>query len=199
MTESIRSSGRVALALALALLAAWGASDAEPSPATPRQSGAEENLDEGHDRAATVAAEDRAPDGPPPELAPPAEPEPVVVEAGRRLGPVTIGMTEDALRGLGLEETEVDPRSRRFGPYRVFLEEGTVRRVEASMGALERIRVGERTFASGVHIHALRDAFGDCQWVEGGGERYRCADGALSVQTDHSMDPARYVVGVEGR
>lgn len=131
------------------------------------------------------------------EPAPPPEPEPVAVEAGTRLGPIRIGMSEAELRGLGLQEREGDPRSLRFGPYRVLLDEQGVRRVEAFMGDLERIRIGERVLEVGTHIHEIRDAIGDCQWTEGGGERYRCADGSLFVHTTHTMDPARYTVAVE--
>lgn len=190
-SSSLGSFVPVALALALA---ACGANEAE-SPVSPRPAGP---------TAQATAAETREPEPPAAEEAapePPAEPEPepVVVEAGTRLGPIRVGMTEDALRALGLPESDVDPRSRRYGPYRVFVEDGVVRRVEARMGDLERIRFGERTFERGVHIHELRDAFPECEWYEGGGERYRCAGGTLFVQTTHSLDPARYTLAVERR
>lgn len=180
--------------LSLALVAC-GANEAEPAPAASSQTGAEEHAE----ATPEPAAADEEPEPEPEEAEPPPpEPEPVVVEAGQRLGPVRIGMTADALSALGLEEAEVDPRSRRYGPYRVFLDDdGSVRRVEARMGDLERIRFGDQTFEVGVHIHALRDAFPSCQWYEGGGERYRCADGTLFVQTNHSLDPARYSVAIE--
>lgn len=136
---------------------------------------------------------------PAPEPAPPPEPEPVDVVAGSALGPIRIGMSEDEVRALGLEEREGDWRSRLFGPYRVYFDDGRVRRIEASIGALGRIRVGEHVFPSGTHIHQLRDAFGGCEWYEGGGERYRCAGGTLFVSTAHTMDPARYTIAVEDR
>ena len=141
--------------------------------------------------------------GPEPEVEPAvqAEPEiePVEIEAGVRLGPIRIGMSEAEVRALGLDEQEVDPRSRRFGPYRVYLGDGEVVRVEAQIGALERIRFGATVIDAGTHIHTIRDAFGNCEWTEGGGERYVCAGGSLSVQTTHSMDPQRYTLGVERR
>src|SRR5690606_11062546 len=114
-------------------------------------------------------------------------------------GPIRIGMSEDEVRALGLEEREGDWRSRLFGPYRVYFDDGRVRRIEASIGALGRSRVGEHVFPSGTHIHQLRDAFGGCEWYEGGGERYRCAGGTLFVSTAHTMDPARYTIAVEDR
>lgn len=136
---------------------------------------------------------------PAPEPTPPPEPEPVVIEAGRALGPIRIDMSEEAVRALALEERPADPRSRFFGPYRVFFDARGVRRIEARIGDLGRIRIGDRVFASGTHIHELRDAFGDCEWTEGGGERYRCAGGTLFVQTAHTMNPARYIIAVERR
>lgn len=129
----------------------------------------------------------------------PPTPEPVVVEAGTRLGPIHIGMSEAAVRELSLPEAEVDPRSRRFGPYLVFFEEGVVRRVEAYMGDLGRVQIGDQVLPAGSHIHEIRDAIGDCRWYEGGGERYRCSDGGLFVQTAHRLDPALYVLGVQRR
>lgn len=123
----------------------------------------------------------------------------VDVEAGARLGPIRIGMSEAEVRALGLIESERDARSRRFGPYRVFFDARGVRRVEARIGELRRIRVREAVLEVGVHIHRIRDAIGDCQWQEGGGERYRCAGGTLLVQTSHTMDPAHYLVAVERR
>lgn len=125
--------------------------------------------------------------------------EPVDVEAGARLGPIRIGMSEAEVRALGLPESTVDPRSRRFGPYRVFFDARGVRRVEALMRDLRRIRVRGVVLEVGTHIHRIRDAFGGCEWMEGGGERYRCAGGSLFVQTTHSMDPARYTIAVERR
>ena len=72
-----------------------------------------------------------------------------------------------------------------------------MRRVEATIGELGRIRTGDQVLPAGTHIHALRDAFDGCEWTEGGGERYRCARGTLFVQTEHTMDPARYTIAVE--
>lgn len=137
-----------------------------------------------------------SPEAPRVETEPP-EPEPVVVEAGVRLGPIRIGMSEAEVVALGLEASPVDSQSRRFGPYRVFFDEGEVRRVEAQLGALSRIRYGDDVFDTRTHIHRLRDAFEDCQWVEGGGERYRCANGTLFVSTTHSMASERYTIAVE--
>jgi hypothetical protein len=148
---------------------------------------------------AALAEPDPTPTTEPVAEAPgPPRPAPVEVEAGARLGPVRIGMSEDEVRALGLEEHGEGSRGRRFGPYRVFFTSaGAVRRVEAPMGALGRIRVGERVFEVGTDIHVLRDAFGPCEWEEGGGERYRCADGTLFVQTTHSLRPERYTLAVE--
>jgi hypothetical protein len=209
--------------LAAGLALACGANEAEPSAGSPRAAASETPTAPGPDEGADAPAEDApaedAPaedeaagagaeaatandgtDAPGPPDGPEAEPEPVVVEAGTRLGPVRIGMSEADVRALGLPEAEVDPRSRRFGPYRVFFDDdGAVRRVEAQMGALERVRIGEETFPVGTHIHQLRDAIGDCRWYEGGGERYRCAGGTLFVQTTHSLDPARYTIAVARR
>ena len=83
----------------------------------------------------------------------PPQPEAVAVEAGQRLGPIRIGMSRDELGALGLAEGELDePDSQRFGPYRVFLDDDGVRRVEAEMGDLGRVRFGDRVFALG-HRH----------------------------------------------
>jgi hypothetical protein len=139
------------------------------------------------------APDEATPEPPPPE----PEPEAVEIVPGAALGPVRIDMSEDAVRALGLEERGGDSRSRRFGPYRVFFDDRGVRRVEAAIGELGRIRIGERVLPSGTHIHALRDAFEGCEWFEGGGERYRCTGGTLFVQTEHTMDPARYTIAVE--
>lgn len=175
------------------VLVACGAS--EPS-ATPRVDPAPSEPAPEPPREASAVAEPEPEAQPEPE--PPA-PEPAVVEAGARLGAIRIGMTEDEVRALGLEESVVDPRSRRFGPYRVFFADGAVRRVEAQIGALGRIRIGTEVLEPGAHIHRIRDVIGSCEWYEGGGERYRCAGGALFVQTTHTMDPARYTIAVERR
>lgn len=156
---------------------------AEPRAAAP---------DEPEQAPAEPADEPEAPPSEPPR------PAPIVVEAGTRLGPVRIGMSEAEVQALGLPEQEVDSRSRRFGPYRVFFGSGGVRRVEAQMGALGRIQLGEQVFEVGTDIHVLRDAFESCVWQEGGGERYRCADGTLFVQTTDSLRPERYTLAVEG-
>ena len=186
----------VALLLTLACAVGCGARETDVSAGSraatePRSAAAEEPMasPEPPDEA------DEADDVPPPA---PARPAAVEVEAGVRLGPVRIGMSEPEVRALGLEESEVDSHSRRFGPYRVFFANGAVRRVEAQMGDLERIRFGERVFEAGTDIHVLRDAFGACEWQEGGGERYRCAAGTLFVQTTHSLRPERYTLAVEG-
>lgn len=144
------------------------------------------------------AEADPQPEEPAEPEAPPA-PEPVEVEAGTRLGPIRVGMTEAELGALGLEVSEVDPRSDRYGPYRVWVRDGAVAEVEATIGDLERIRYGGEVFEAGVDIYTLRDAFESCVWEEGGGERYRCAGGTLTVRTEHSMDPQRYVLGVRSR
>lgn len=138
---------------------------------------------------------------PPPEPRPEPEPErPIAtIEGGAQLGAIRIGMSEAEVRALGLEESEADPRSRRFGPYQVFFDGGNVRRVEAHFGDLGRVRIGERTFELGTPIYELRDAIGDCEWTEGGGERYRCAGGSLLLHTDHTLDPRFYRFVVERR
>jgi len=136
---------------------------------------------------------------PDPEPPPEPEAEPVDIEAGTRLGPVRIGMSLEEVRALGLEEAVVNPRTTAFGPYHVSFRDDAVRRVEAPIGALERIQFGDRVIEAGTHIAEIRDAFGDCVWTEGGGDRYRCAGGTLFVRTTHSMDPQRYTVGVSAR
>ncbi|MFK7990244.1 MAG: hypothetical protein AB8I08_29760 [Sandaracinaceae bacterium] len=143
--------------------------------------------------------EPEVPPEPPPleEPPPPPEPEPVVVEPGQSIGPVRLGMTEEELAGLDLEPTEVDPRTRAFGPYRVQMDDGAVDRIEAFLGDLPGVSLADQVFTTESHIHAIRDALGDCVWQEGGGERYRCRDGHLSVSTTHSLDPARYQFRVE--
>ncbi|HEY8432820.1 MAG TPA: hypothetical protein VIL20_30825 [Sandaracinaceae bacterium] len=180
--------------ISVAALAACGASET----AAPRV----ETVRAQVEPASAAEPRAEAAPAPPPEPAePPAppEPEPAEVEAGARLGAIRIGMTEAEVRALGLEESEVDPRSRRFGPYRVFFRDGVVYRVEAQMGALGAIRVAGETLPSGTHIHRIRDVIGSCEWYEGGGERYRCEGGTLFVTTTHSMDPARYTIAVERR
>lgn len=139
------------------------------------------------------------PEEPAPEPAAEPAPEPVDIEAGTRLGPIRVGMSEADVRALGLAEAVVDPRTTAFGPYHVTFRDGAVRRVAAQIGALGRVRVGDRVIAAGAHIAEIRDAFGDCTWTEGGGERYVCADGTLFVHTTHTMDPQRYTLGVEAR
>ncbi len=182
-----------ARAVAVALVAAsCGANEPAPQPRV-------ETVAQAEPAPTTDRAQAQPEPEEPEEPAPPPEPEPAIVEAGARLGAIRIGMSEDEVRALGLEEQEVDPRSRRFGPYRVFFEDGTVRRVEAQLGALGRIRIGGEVLEAGTHIHRIRDVIGSCEWYEGGGERYRCADGTLFVQTTHSMDPARYTIAVERR
>lgn len=160
------------------------APDDEPAPASPQ--------------SPTDPAQVSEPDV---DVEPEVEPEiePVDIEAGVRLGPIRIGMTEAEVRTLGLQEEIVDPRSRRVGPYRVYLRDGEVYRVEAQIGALHRVRFGQTVIDTGTHIHVIRDAFPDCVWTEGGGERYVCAGGTLSVQTTHTMDPQRYTLGIQGR
>jgi hypothetical protein len=141
------------------------------------------------------------PEPEPREEEPRPEPEPpaAVIEAGARLGAIRIGMTQAEVTALGLEETEADSRSRRFGPYQIYFDGETVRRVEARFGDLGRVEVGGRTYPVGTTIYELRDAIGDCEWTEGGGERYRCAGGSLLLQTDHTLDPAFYRFIVERR
>ncbi len=186
-------------AFALVLLVACGANETgsgTPRAETTAAPEAEETEAEETEAEGTEAEETEAP-APEPEA--PPTPEPVDVEAGVRIGPIRIGMSEEDVRALGLEARVVDPRVTAFGPYHVTLRDGAVHRVEAQMGPLGAIRFGDRVLPAGTHISAIRDAFGDCTWTEGGGERYVCAGGALFVQTTHTMDPARYTVGVEAR
>lgn len=187
----------VARLIALLLLGAatFGCGASEDPPATPSDPPPEV------DEEPQAEPEPEAPAEPetPPEPEEPPPPDPIEVEAGVRLGPIRIGMSQPDLDALGLEVSEVDPRSDRYGPYRVWVRDGAVHSVEAAIGDLERIRYGGEIFEAGVDIYTLRDAFEGCVWQEGGGERYRCADGALSVRTEHSMDPQRYVLGVRSR
>ena len=183
---SLSVSSRFVSSLALILAVGCGASETREPEAARAPRAAEDSTEEAH-----------APDEPAPEATPAELAEPLAVVAGAQLGPIRIGMSQEELRALGLPESPATPRSLRFGPYRVWLDDEGVRRVEASMGDLERVRLGGTVFAVGDHIHAMRDAIGDCVWREGGGERYRCGDGALWVFTDHSLDPARYVIAVE--
>ena len=173
----------------LALLAlACGANEAEGGP-RPAET-------------AEVPESREAPDLDPesePEPEPPPPPAPVEIEAGRRCGPIRVGMTQEELRALGLDEASIDPRSSRFGPYRVHLRDGRVHTVEAEIGAIGPIRIGDVALEAGTHIHVIRDAIGDCVWTEGGGERYECAGGGLTVRTTHTMDPRRYTLGVVTR
>lgn len=197
---SLSVSSRFVSSLALILAVGCGASETREPEAARAPRAAEDSTEEAHapDEPAPEAtpAELAEPEPPAPPPEPPA-PEPLAVVAGAQLGPIRIGMSQEELRALGLPESPATPRSLRFGPYRVWLDDDGVRRVEASMGDLERVRLGGTAFAVGDHIHAMRDAIGDCVWREGGGERYRCGDGALWVFTDHSLDPARYVIAVE--
>ncbi|MBX3271785.1 MAG: hypothetical protein KF729_16070 [Sandaracinaceae bacterium] len=191
----------LALVLVLgSLTVACGANDASTaSSATSRP----------EPRAAEPAPAPQSATSPEPAQSPEPEPEPeparttsrqpVELEAGARLGPIRIGMSEADVRALGLAETRVDPRTVAFGPYHVTFRAGAVRRVEAEIGALAAIRFDGRVLEAGTHIGAIRDAFGDCTWTEGGGERYVCAGGTLSIRTTHTMDPQRYTIGVEGR
>ncbi|MGF1466241.1 MAG: hypothetical protein ACFCGT_08915 [Sandaracinaceae bacterium] len=149
---------------------------------------------DGGDGAVAEDAPDVASDAQ--EAPEPAAPEAVVVEAGARLGPIRIGMTEAEVAALGLEADRVDPRTRAFGPYRVTFREGAVARVEAYLGDLRRIRIGEVELGLEDHIHRIRDAIGTCRWREGGGERYACEDGTLWVHTTHSLAPERYTISV---
>ncbi|MGE0785436.1 MAG: hypothetical protein AB7S26_07100 [Sandaracinaceae bacterium] len=176
--------------IASLLLVACGAGE----DARPESANVSASTDEAESAEAepTVAEAEPVPT-PPPE---PPPPEPIEIEAGAHMGPIRIGMTEAELAALGLESEPVDPRSSRYGPYRVWLRRGAVDRVEARIGELERIRVGDQTYEAGVDIYTLRDAFPRCVWVEGGGERYECADGHLTVQTTHRMDPLYYTLGV---
>lgn len=131
---------------------------------------------------------------------PTAQPSPssqaVDVEAGARMGPIRIGMSLPELRALGLPEADQGSAGRRFGPYLVQLDERGVRRIEARLGELGRVRMGGRVFDAAADIHAIRDHLGDCEWQEGGGEIYACAGGRLFVQTTHSLSPARYALVV---
>ncbi len=191
-----RRSTILLLALALSACGANGADDrATARPADPpatTTAAAEPDPEPSPEPTAEAQPE------PTPEPAPPPQPEAVAVEAGQRLGPIRIGMSRDEVGALGLAEGEPDePDSERFGIYRVFFDDDGVRRVEAEMGDLGRIRFGDQVIASGTHIHQIRDAFGHCEWYEGGGERYRCDDRTLFVHTTHTMDPAHYTVAVQ--
>lgn len=181
------------VAFALSLLVACGAN--ETGSGTPRAEPTRAQEDPEVEPAEDPPAEAEA--EPEPEPAAPPEPEPVDVEAGARLGPIRIGMSEADVRALGLEESVVDPRTTAFGPYHVSFRDGAVHSVEALIGPLGAIRFGDQVLRAGTHISAIRDAFGDCTWTEGGGERYVCANGTLFVHTTHTMDPQRYTVGVE--
>lgn len=191
--KSRRMSARALLFAATWLASFWAGCGASESAAEPS--------------LVEAAREEPEPEPSPnvdPEPEPQPEPEPpepaaVVVEAGARLGAVRLGMTEDEVRALGLEESDIDSRSRRFGPYQVFFQDGVVRRVEAAVRDLGRVQLGERIFPVGTHIFELRDAIGDCEWTEGGGERYRCSGGTLFVATDHTLDPQHYRLAVERR
>jgi len=189
---------RAVLLVLVLFAAACGANEAEGGQPRPDTAPTPES----DDPEATAENDEPEPaDAPEPDPEPeePPEPEPIDIEAGARLGPVRIGMSADEVRALGLEESEVDPRTTAFGPYHVSFDDGAVDRIEAQMGALERIRFADEVIEAGTHIHAIRDAFGDCTWTEGGGERYVCADGTLFVHTTHTMDPQRYTVGVAAR
>lgn len=195
-----RTVQRSALAFAF-LLAACGAHESDALATTPvpdEQQADPAPAQVSAQAAAPARADDDVEAEPAPE--PPPEPEPIEVEAGERLGPIRIGMSEDDVRALGLEETASDePGSRRFGPYRVFFDARGVRRVESRMGELGRIRIAGEIVPSGTDIHRIRDIVGGCEWYEGGGERYRCAGGTFFVHTTHSMDPALYTVAVQRR
>lgn len=190
----------VVTALALSIVAcganeaegghARGETPLEPPPPPPEQEDPE---------PATPDEDDPAEPSEPAQPPPPPEPEPVDIEAGTRLGPIQIGMSEEDVRALGLEEAEVDPRTTAFGPYHVGFHNGEIRRVEALIGELRRIRFGDHVIDAGTHIFEIRDTFGDCVWIEGGGERYRCANGTLYVHTTHTLDPQQYTVGVTVR
>ncbi|MCA9604789.1 MAG: hypothetical protein KC619_04315 [Myxococcales bacterium] len=184
-------------AFALSLLVACGAN--ETGSGTPRSEPppAQEESAPTPEEEPPAQAEAEPEPAPEPEPVRPPEPEPVDIEAGARLGPIRIGMSEADVRALGLEESVVDPRTTAFGPYHVQFRDGAVRSVEALIGPLGAIRFGDQVLRAGTHISAIRDAFGDCTWTEGGGERYVCANGTLFVHTTHTMDPQRYTVGVE--
>ncbi len=186
MTNTRIAIGATLLGLALG---ACGASATEIREPAPEPRAEPEAPPEAQPEPQQPAAE--------PEPEPQPEPEPVEVVPGAALGPIRIDMSEEAVRALGLEERDGDARSRRFGSYRVFFDARGVRRVEATIGELGRIRAGDQVLPAGTHIHALRDAFEGCEWTEGGGERYRCARGALFVQTEHTMDPLRYTIAIE--
>lgn len=158
-----------------------------PSPAAEATSPAEEAAEE-------VSAEAEEP--PPP---PPPPPPPTPVAAGERMGPITIGMSEADVRGLALEEQPLNSRYRRFGPYRVRFVDGSVFSVEAQLGDIAPIEIDGTVYPVDVSIYTLRDALPDCVWREGGGERYRCADGHLTVETTHSMASEAYTLGVYAR
>lgn len=185
---------QVCLALSLlVLLAGCGADETRSQPEEPRPAPepAAEAPDEAEDEAEPAA---EAPEvEPPPE---PARTEPIAVDAAVGIGPVRLGMSREEVVALGLPERAIDPRTQGFGPYEVVFEDDAVTSVAARMGDLERVRLGDRVFEVGAHIHALRDAVGDCRWIEGGGERYRCRDGALAIETTHSLDPALYTIRV---
>jgi len=186
--------------LGLALFTmACGANEAEGGQPRPDPAPAPEAADPDTADPDTVEPDEVPVEEPEPEPEEPPEPEPIDIEAGARLGPIRIGMSTDEVRALGLEESEVDPRTTAFGPYHVSYDDGTVDEISAQIGALGRIRLGDRVIEAGTHIHAIRDAFGDCTWTEGGGERYECHDGTLFVRTTHTMDPQRYTVGVAAR
>lgn len=188
---------RLALALSFLLAVACGASDETPAATSSEPAtGADEEPAEPEEPEAEEPGAEEPEAAAEPEEPPP--PEPVEI-AETHLGPIRIGMTQEELDALGLEGEPVDPRSRMYGPYRVWVRDGSVREVEASIGDLERIRFGEETFEVGVDIYTLRDALPGCVWVEGGGERYVCADRQITVRTEHTMDPRRYVLGVQSR
>jgi hypothetical protein len=171
--------------LALALCTACGAPPAEPE--TPEPAPAPEA--EAREPEAVAEPEPEPTPEPAPAPEPEPEPEPAIVEAGRRLGPVTIGMTrEEAAAALGEDS-----------PYRLSFDGDTVEAVEVFLGDLpDGIAFEGTRFPPGTHIHVLRDAFGGCVWEEQGGEYYRCRDGALVVHTTHTLDPARYTLRVAG-
>jgi hypothetical protein len=188
----LRSALSSVLPLTFVALAGCGAQPAQEEPPRAEPEPAEAEPAEPPREPQPEPAEE-------PERPPPVVREPALVEPGAQLGAIRIGMAEAEVRALGLEESEADPRSRRFGPYQVYFDGGTVRRVEASFGDLGPVRIRDRTFEPTTSIYELRDAIGDCEWMEGGGERYRCASGALVLHTDHSLDPARYRFVVERR
>lgn len=189
-------SARAYLLVGFGFAAGCGAADPEPSD--PGTVGPEtETVAETEEASAQTGQSEVEEQPPPPEPEPPPAPEPIEVVAGTRLGPVEIGMSEEQVQALGLEEERIDSRSRRFGRFRVFFDRRGVSRIEAVFSELQRIRVGERVYEAGTHIHEMRDGFGDCVWVEGGGERYRCQGGGLHVQTTHTLSAASYTLAVE--